>query len=192
MRPELHKGLAFVDVLRAAGKGEQGPAGQRKEAHQLQQRKTAAGLLGDRLGVSGLVAGRVGHREPGAVDHLDGAPAPEAAAGHIGLQVVAQGAHGCDAVGRLAAVHAPDNRRWWPGRSRCGDAAPTRLGLYVPRRGRRSEAKALGPEKSRTSPKGYKSRWRLARPFGCGPSSVSGTIAPKASRNAEIESAFGS
>jgi hypothetical protein len=79
-----------VDVLGAAGKVEQGPAGQRKEAHQLHQRKTTAGLLRDRLGVSGLVAGRVGHGEAGAIDDLDGAPEPEAAAGHIGLQVIAQ------------------------------------------------------------------------------------------------------
>jgi hypothetical protein len=40
--------------------------------------------------------------------------------------------------------------------------------------------------------KGLKSRWRLALPFGCGPSSESGIIAPNASRSAEIESAFGS
>src|SRR5258708_7320192 len=72
--PEFYEELTLVNVLSATAKVEQGATGQRKDPHQLDQGKTAAGLLGQRLGVSGLVAGSIGHGEPGTIDHLNRTP----------------------------------------------------------------------------------------------------------------------
>src|SRR5258708_26926035 len=81
--PEFYEELTLVNVLSATAKVEQGATGQRKDPHQLDQGKTAAGLLGQRLGVSGLVAGSIGHGEPGTIDHLTGRPRQRLAIGTL-------------------------------------------------------------------------------------------------------------
>src|SRR6266436_6214909 len=127
MRPEFYKELTLVDVLSATAKVEQGAAGQRKDPHHLHEGKTTAGLLGQRLWVSGLVAGSVGHGEPGAIDHLNGVPPCDCT--HAG---------GSAPGWYLGAVPEPDNKHWFPEKFRFCVAATTRLGLYAPRRDRRN------------------------------------------------------
>src|SRR5258707_5611468 len=89
MRPEFYKELTLVDVLSATAKVEQGATGQRKDPHHLHEGKTTAGLLGQRLWVSGLVAGSVGHGEPRAIDHLNGVATPETSASDVWLYAIA-------------------------------------------------------------------------------------------------------
>src|SRR5258708_3228473 len=86
--PEFYEELTLVNVLSATAKVEQGATGQRKDPHQLDQGKTAAGLLGQRLGVSGLVAGSIGHGEPGTIDHLNRTPPPETSDWDVSLHAL--------------------------------------------------------------------------------------------------------
>src|SRR5258708_962960 len=109
MRPEFYKELTLVDVLSATAKVEQGAAGQRKDPHHLHEGKTTAGLLGQRLWVSGLVAGSVGHGEPRAIDHLNGVPPPETSAWDVGLPAIA---HMSVELARRAKNQKHQKRQW--------------------------------------------------------------------------------
>src|SRR5258705_12164945 len=89
MRPKVYKELTVVDVVSVTTKMEQGPTGHRKDPHHLHEGKTAAGLLGQRLWVSGLVTGSIGHGEARAIDHLDGASSPETRVWDVSLHAIA-------------------------------------------------------------------------------------------------------
>jgi hypothetical protein len=143
-----------VDVQTAAGKMKQGSAGQRKDAHQLHHRKTAAGLLAGGLRISALVLGRVGHGEIGAIGNLDVTPPPAALGGDVAFQpigqlfmnaqqgLIRQSCTGLT-IGALSQARCPP-----------GGAVPTRPVPSGPPHGRPSEARAPGREKPRRSAKG--------------------------------------
>src|SRR5258708_9184322 len=86
--PEFYEGVTVVKVVSATAKVEEGAGSQGKGRNQLEKGKPEAGLLGQRLGVSGLVAGSIGHGEPGTIDHLNRTPPPETSDWDVSLHAL--------------------------------------------------------------------------------------------------------
>jgi len=88
---ELAKESDFINVEASAGDMEEGAAGQGEEGHQLHHGKTAAGLLAGRLGIEGLIGGRIRHGEVGSIDYENIPIPPPVASSDIALKAGGDG-----------------------------------------------------------------------------------------------------